>query len=158
LNSALYEIASFMVMRESTVWRWSHIRPHSDTIIVGCDLKIAVRRPPDIGGIVLNFFNLLVYSKYFKHPALYACGQMTATEKTFIPASQFPRIYVTTRVSLAIYASSLALAFYAGSILPLLYIGLPNIFGSWLMSIYGLPQHAGLAENVLDHHLNCRTV
>lgn len=30
LNTALYEIASFMVMRESTVWRWSHTRHHSD--------------------------------------------------------------------------------------------------------------------------------
>ena len=37
MNNALYEIASFMVMRESTVWRWSHTRHHSDTIIVGRD-------------------------------------------------------------------------------------------------------------------------
>src|SRR5678815_378682 len=35
MNNALYEIASFMVMRESSVWRWSHTRHHSDTIIVG---------------------------------------------------------------------------------------------------------------------------
>ena len=48
LNNALYEIASFMVMRESTVWRWSHTRHHSDTIIVGRDPEIAVPRPPDI--------------------------------------------------------------------------------------------------------------
>ena len=27
MNNALYEIASFMVMRESTVWRWSHTPP-----------------------------------------------------------------------------------------------------------------------------------
>ncbi|MCU0749107.1 MAG: fatty acid desaturase, partial [Akkermansiaceae bacterium] len=35
MNSLLYEVASFMVMRESVVWRWSHNRHHSDTIIVG---------------------------------------------------------------------------------------------------------------------------
>jgi fatty acid desaturase len=35
MNSMVYEIASFMVMRESVVWRWSHNRHHSDTIIVG---------------------------------------------------------------------------------------------------------------------------
>src|SRR5471032_1848775 len=39
MNNALYEIASFMVMRESTVWRWSHTRHHSDTIIVDSDRK-----------------------------------------------------------------------------------------------------------------------
>ena len=35
LNNFLYEVASFMVLRESVVWRWSHTRHHSDTIIVG---------------------------------------------------------------------------------------------------------------------------
>jgi Na+-transporting NADH:ubiquinone oxidoreductase subunit F len=44
------------------------------------------------------------------------------------------------------------------SLLPLMYIGLPTILGGWLMPIYGLTQHAGLQENVLDHRLNCRTV
>ena len=39
-----------------------------------------------------------------------------------------------------------------------LHILLPNFFGPWLMVTYGLTQHAGLAENVLDHRLNCRTV
>ncbi|MCK5704197.1 MAG: NADH:ubiquinone reductase (Na(+)-transporting) subunit F, partial [Cyclobacteriaceae bacterium] len=29
---------------------------------------------------------------------------------------------------------------------------------TWLMLVYGTTQHAGLAENVLDHRLNCRTV
>ena len=37
-------------------------------------------------------------------------------------------------------------------------MGLTNVFGSWLVTVYGLTQHAGLAENVLDHRLNCRTV
>ena len=45
MNNALYEIASFMVLRESTRWRWSHTRHHSDTIIVGRDPEIAVPRP-----------------------------------------------------------------------------------------------------------------
>ena len=48
MNNALYEIASFMVNRESTRWRWSHARHHSDTIIVGRDPEIAVPRPPSI--------------------------------------------------------------------------------------------------------------
>jgi hypothetical protein len=50
------------------------------------------------------------------------------------------------------------MAIYLGSILPLMLIGLPNFYGAWLMVVYGLTQHAGLAENVLDHRLNCRTV
>ena len=51
-----------------------------------------------------------------------------------------------------------ALAVWQRSLLPLMFIGLPALYGSWLMPIYGYTQHAGLAENVLDHRLNCRTV
>ena len=39
-----------------------------------------------------------------------------------------------------------------------MFIGLPAFYGTWLMVIYGQTQHAGLAENVLDHRLNSRTV
>src|SRR6185503_9133332 len=32
LNDVIYQIASFMIMREPTIWRWSHARHHTDTI------------------------------------------------------------------------------------------------------------------------------
>ena len=158
MNNALYEVASWMVMRESTVWRWSHARHHSDTIVVGRDPEIAVPRPPDIVGIIFSLFNLSVYPKYWKHTIIHAIGRMTATEKTFIPESEFTKVYFKARISLAIYLGVVALALATGSILPLLFFGLANLFGSWLMVLYGLTQHTGLAENVLDHRLNTRTV
>ena len=40
------EIATFMIMRNSATWRWSHARHHTDTYIVGRDPEIAVMRPP----------------------------------------------------------------------------------------------------------------
>jgi fatty acid desaturase len=42
--------------------------------------------------------------------------------------------------------------------LPLLYIGLPSLYGGWLVHYLALTQHAGLAEDVLDHRLNSRTI
>jgi Na+-transporting NADH:ubiquinone oxidoreductase subunit F len=158
MNNALYEIASFMVMRESTVWRWSHTRHHSDTIIVGRDREIAVPRPPKIRELVLGLFNLPAYRRYFRHLVLHAFGRMTEEEKTYIPEKAFAKIHRQARVCLSIYAAVLVLSISMGSVLPLMLIGLSNLFGSWLMNIYGLTQHAGLAENVLDHRLNCRTV
>jgi Na+-transporting NADH:ubiquinone oxidoreductase subunit F len=158
MNNVLYEIASFMVMRESTVWRWSHTRHHSDTIIVGRDPEIAVPRPPDIPGIIRNFLNIGVYPVYFRQIIMHCFGKMNADEKTFIPESEFPKIYIRARIYVAIYATTIGLAIYTKSILPLLLVGLTNLFGSWLILVYGLTQHAGLAENVLDHRLNCRTV
>src|SRR5215468_6133790 len=74
MNNLLYEIASFMVMRESTVWRWSHTRHHSDTIIVGRDPEIAVPRPADIPRVIGSFFNLGVYPVYFRRIILHSLG------------------------------------------------------------------------------------
>ena len=44
------------------------------------------------------------------------------------------------------------------SILPLLYVGLPSLYGGWLYLFFGLTQHAGMPENVTDHRRNSRTV
>jgi Na+-transporting NADH:ubiquinone oxidoreductase subunit F len=158
MNNALYEIASFMVMRESVVWRWSHTRHHSDTIIVGRDPEIVVPRPPDIGGLIRGFFNLGVYPNYFRRIALHSIGRMAEDEKTFIPEMEYVKVYRRARAYLAIYLGVIAVCCLTGNILPLLLVGGVNFFGAWLMPIYGLTQHAGMAENVLDHRLNCRTV
>ena len=158
MNNALYEIASFMVMRESTIWRWSHTRHHSDTIIVGRDPEIAVPRPPDLRALALSFFGIATYRTYFTRIVLHSLGRMTPDERTFVPESEFPKVHMKARIYLAIYAAVIGLAIYTHSLLPLFYVGLSNLFGSWLMVIYGYTQHAGLAENVLDHRLNCRTV
>ena len=37
-------------------------------------------------------------------------------------------------------------------------IGLPRLYGAWHMVLTGLLQHVGLADNVIDHRLNTRTV
>jgi MocE subfamily Rieske [2Fe-2S] domain protein len=106
----------------------------------------------------MSFFNLVGYPKYFRHIVQHSFGRMTAEEKTYIPESEFPKVYRRARICLAIYAIVIGLAIRSDSILPLLLVGLTNLFGSWLVVTYGLTQHAGLAENVLDHRLNCRTV
>jgi MocE subfamily Rieske [2Fe-2S] domain protein len=158
MNDALYEIASFLVMRESTIWRWSHTRHHSDTIIVGRDPEIAVPRPPSWWHLAAACANLRTYPRYFTRLCIHATGRMCDDERTFVPASEFPAVYRRARIHLAIHLAVAGLAVHAGSILPLMYVGLPNLYGAWLMVVYGLTQHAGLAEDVLDHRRNCRTV
>jgi fatty acid desaturase/NAD(P)H-flavin reductase/nitrite reductase/ring-hydroxylating ferredoxin subunit len=158
MNDALYEIASFMVMRESVFWRWSHIRHHSDTLVVGRDPEIAVPRPPRIWQIVASLFGLPGYPAYFRAVARHAIGQVNALDREIVPESEFPGLFVRARIYLAIYAAVVLLALSMRSGLPLLLIGLTNLFGTWLMVVYSDTQHAGLPENVLDHRLNCRTV
>jgi len=158
LNSVLYEIASFMVMRESTIWRWSHTRHHSDTIIVGRDPEIQVPRPPDLVELGKKFFGLGNFPRYWISIVRHSFGVMSMPEKEFVPESEYSCVFIRARMYVAIYALVLGAAAYYRTILPLLFIGLPNLYGAWLMNVYSLTQHAGLAENVLDHRLNCRTV
>ena len=39
-----------------------------------------------------------------------------------------------------------------------MYVGLPSLYGAWHYVLTALMQHLGLAEDVLDHRLNARTV
>jgi MocE subfamily Rieske [2Fe-2S] domain protein len=158
MNIALYEIASFMVMRESVVWRWSHNRHHSDTIIVGRDPEIQIPRPPNLRTLILSLWAIPGYQAYFPSLFRHALGRMTDAERTFIPASEFPKVYRNARICLGIYAAVIASAVLLKSWIPIFLFVLPQVFGTWLMIIHNTTQHAGLAENVLDHRLNCRTV
>ena len=158
MNDAVYYIASFMVLREATAWRWSHARHHTDTIIVGRDLEIAVPRPPNIPALCLKLFALPSGLRELAKIARHCLGRLNAMEKDYIPAPEQHKVVWEARVYVAIYAATLTCAIVTQSILPLMFIGLPSFYGAWLMVVFGLTQHAGLAEDVLDHRLNCRTV
>jgi MocE subfamily Rieske [2Fe-2S] domain protein len=158
MNNVLYEIASFMVLRQSNVWRWSHTRHHSDTIIRGRDPEISVPRPPKIAKILLAFVGLKGGIPEFKRLLLHASGRMDSQAATYVPENEYGRVFVVARIYLAIYSVVIGLSIYFNAILPLMYIGLPTLLGSWLMPFYTLTQHTGLQENVLDHRLNSRTV
>jgi Na+-transporting NADH:ubiquinone oxidoreductase subunit F len=158
MNNALYEIASFMVLRESVPWRWSHVRHHSDTLVVGRDPEIAVQRPTNIFKLILNFFNINALRMYVSNLLLHCTGRLNPEEKTYIPETEYGKVFTRARVHVLIYAGVIGLSIYTQSILPLMFIGLSSLYGAWLMVVYGYTQHAGLAENVLDHRLNCRTV
>lgn len=158
LNDVVYQIASFMVMREPTVRRWSHARHHTDTLIVGRDPEIVATRPPQVAKLLANVFGIVDAAVAFGHMVRHAAGRLNKEEMTFVPAHEWHKIYLTARTWLAIYGGVILACFATASVLPAMFIGLPFIYGAWLGIIFGLTQHAGLAEDVLDHRLNSRTV
>ena len=159
MNDVVYQVACFMIMREPTIWRWSHTRHHTDTIIVGRDPEIAVPRPPNLFFVVTNFIALRATVTAVRKMVLHAAGRLTAEERTFVPETEQAKVYGVARIWLAIHAAAIGSALYFGSWLPVMYVGvLPTMYGAWLHVVFGLTQHAGLAEDVLDHRLNSRTV
>ena len=159
MNDIIYQIACFMIMREPTVWRWSHTRHHTDTLIVGRDPEIGMMRPPRVLRVIGVFFAIPQTRKSIEKIVLHATGKLTADEATFIPTTETYKVVLVARIWLVIHAAVIALALYLGSWLPVLLIGpLPAMYGAWEAVLTGLTQHAGMAEDVLDHRLNCRTV
>lgn len=158
MNEWLYQLACFMILREPVVWRWSHSRHHTDTIVVGRDPEIAAPRPPDLLGILANVFALKSSWIAVKKLVLHARGQLTPEEASFIPESEQHKVYGTARVWLMIFGAVILACIASGSWLPAMLIGLPTLYGGSLVIFFGLTQHAGLAEDVLDHRLNSRTV
>jgi fatty acid desaturase len=158
IDSAVYNLASFCMMREPTVWRWQHTRHHTDTLIVGRDPEIMVMRPARLARILLNFFGLIDVPTSLRAMVIHASGRLTGEEATFVPETERPKVYRTARLWVAIYAVTIAAAFVFTSWLPIVLIGGPRVYGTFMHVIYGLTQHAGMGENVLDHRLNTRTI
>ena len=158
MNTAVYEIASFCMIRNSATWRWSHARHHTDTVIVGRDPEIAVMRPPIFIKVIANFFGLLDAASGLTRMVYNALGKVHPEEGTFIPAQEQYKVIRFARISVAIYGVTIGLAVWTASILPLMVIGLPRLYGAWHHVMTGLLQHGGLADNVTDHRLNSRTV
>ncbi len=158
MNDAVYVLASFMVMRNPTSWRWSHARHHTDTIIVGRDPEIALMRPPNLARKSLAFIGIPDVFEQFWILARNAAGRFSADERDYIPESERPKAIRWARVFVAIHLAAVAGALATGSLLPLMLIGGPRIYGCWHMVMTGLLQHGGLAENVLDHRLNSRSL
>jgi fatty acid desaturase len=146
------------VMRNPVTWRWSHARHHTDTYIVGRDAEIVWMRPPKTLMAALALFDVIGVFRSLRALARNAAGNLSPDERNFIPTSEWPKAVAAARIHMAIYAVTIVAAVATRSWLPLMLIGLPRIYGSWHMVMCGHLQHAGLADNVLDHRLNSRTV
>ena len=157
-NTVVYNLASFMVLREPVSWRWSHARHHDDTIIVGRDAEIAVPRGTSLLKLAPELFNLQSGPKELRKLALLCVGTVPAQEREYLPESEYPKACRSARVFVVILVMTIGWSVATGSLRPLMFIGLPTFYGRWLLLVFGLTQHAGLAEDVLDHRLNSRTI
>lgn len=159
MNNTVYYLASFMVIREPKVWKWSHARHHTDTIVVGRDYEIMGHRPTRVMKHAFAMFGLPQTWGTLKSLTRHSFGRLSADERDFIPASEHLSVYRTARIMLLLYVVCISLAILMNSWYLAMVIGpLPALSGVWLAYVFGLTQHAGLAENVLDHRQNCRTI
>ena len=158
MNDALYQVASFMMIRNPVRWKWSHARHHSDTIIVGRDPEIVAKRPPSFFSLLLGFTGIEDTLSGLKLMFINAFGKLESEEADFIPDSEVSKVITVARVWTGIYVVVVGLSVSLSSWIPLMLVGLPRMYGAWHHVLTGITQHAGLAENETDHRLNSRTV
>ncbi|SLN62030.1 Fatty acid desaturase [Roseisalinus antarcticus] len=157
LNAILFEISSFLAMRNPVVSRWSHTRHHTDTYIVGLDPEQVYHRPPDIARQIIAFAGLIEFPTSLYDMLRHASGHLSDEEKVFVPEMERPLVQRTAIVWTLILAGVVIACFATGSVVPALLVGLPRIYGVWLIQALALTQHAGLLDDVLDHRLDSRT-
>jgi Na+-transporting NADH:ubiquinone oxidoreductase subunit F len=157
-NDVMYNVASFMLLREPTLWRWSHFRHHSDTIVVGRDAEIGFPRPTPRWKVIVAYLNLIKGPQMVWVTAQHAVGRIDGTTRELVPEEDFRRLKWEARAFFVVLLVVITWAIASGSIVPLLFVGLPSFYGAWLVVFFGITQHAGLREDVLDHRLNTRTV
>ncbi|WP_424942120.1 fatty acid desaturase [Aliiroseovarius crassostreae] len=158
LNDVFYQLASFMSLRNPHVWRWSHTRHHSETVVVGRDPEIAFPRPPSLWQWALNLIYVPTLVGELQKMVRISFGSLTEAEKSYTPEIDRGKAVWASRAQLAILLATVGLSLSLQSWLPLMLIGLPTFYGSWLHHLMATTQHAGLAEDLPDHRLNSRTV
>ena len=117
-----------MIMRNSATWRWSHARHHTDTYIVGRDPEIAVMRPPELAKLIAE---LLRHHRRARRSCPACCRNAAVRpdagrDDLRARKANGPRSSASRSIYVAIYAATIALAVWMGSILPLMVIGLPR--------------------------------
>lgn len=158
LNTAFYQLTAFLALHEPVFWRWSHVRHHTDTVIVGNDREIAFPRPVRLLGLFADFFFLKSGTIEVLRTIRHAFGSVSKATRSFVPASEIGKLVCSSQIYTLIFAGTVTWCIAIGSILPALFIVLPRFYGAVLTQVFNITQHAGLAEDVLDHRENTRTV
>lgn len=158
INDVVYYVASFMVFREPESWRWSHARHHSDTIVVGRDNEISFKRNVPFFRYLLEMVGIMGVPSEFKKLLRNALGIFPTDQRDYQPAETLATSKWASRGYLVVMATVFALAIGLRSFEPLMYAVLPSFYGRFYMVVLGITQHAGLAEDVIDHRLNTRTI
>ena len=147
-----------MTIREAYLWRWSHARHHTNTIVVGYDPEIQVQRPADLIKIGLDFLDIRGGPAEIWKIVKHAFGNLDEGVKSFVPESEQPKMILSSRIYVGIVLAFAIWAISIESFLPLMFVWLPRFYGGWLHQLLGLTQHAGLGEDTRDHRENTRTV
>ena len=166
LNECFYYLTSFMFNYEPIRWRWSHFHHHTYTLHTKehYDHEIQVTKPTDLlwlfiyhlplGNLFFYKSNVAFHLETIKH----ALGIKTQVVKDCVPPKEYSKLGISARIFVLFWILIISSSIYFTTWLPVLYLLLPFIYGSTLIHSVHFVQHAGLANNVMDHRLTTRSL
>jgi fatty acid desaturase len=89
---------------------------------------------------------------------LHALGRPTRMARRVVTEAEWPALFWAARGALLLWLVPIALSVAMKSWLPVLLFGLPRFYGGALVWLFVVTQHAGMATDVTDHRLNCRSL
>ena len=120
-------------------------------------LRLTIPAPP-VSALIPNYLNLINGPKLLWLITQHSVGRMDAKTRELVPERDFHRVIWEARAYTTVLVGVIAWAIASGTVVPLLFVGLPSFYGAWLFMFFAITQHAGLKEDVLDHRLNICTV
>ncbi len=158
LNEAVHFITGMIVLKEPTYHRYMHARHHTHTIFVGQDPEIQLPRPTNFLHLALELFRLPHAAGFVTAALRHSVGSLSEQTRAWVPESEHKHLIWGARAQVALVLAIAVACVVYGTWLPLLFVGLPRIYGATLQTLCSFTQHAGLEQDVKDHRLNTRTV
>ena len=157
LNEIVYHISCFMGDFEAYRWRWSHTFHHSNTYQTKDDYdhEIQITRPTELLAFFLNFIpfaDLLFPHKLLKYEIIkHSFRKFSPVIAITAPDSEKNKIVWNSRFYVFLWLVIIAYSFWIGSILPVIYILLPNYYGKPIQFFVNVTQHLGAPFDKKDH-------
>ena len=154
-NDAVYQIACFMMMREPGSGAGAI---HATTPIRSSSAATRKSSATSARVCLCSIFLAQISSAAFDRSFPHATGRLDGGGDDFRARDRAVES-VLCRADLGrIYAARDCRLPLVPSILPAMHIGLPTLYGGWFAAVFRPDAALGLAEDVLDHRLNSRTV
>jgi fatty acid desaturase len=157
INEFFYHVTSFMADFEGFRWRWSHTFHHSNTLQTKdeYDHEIQISRPTDLIAFFLNFIpfsDLLFPHRLIKFEVLkHSLGFYSSVIEISAPLREKKKILWNSRLYVFIWLGIIVFSVYFETILPILYLLLPNYYGKPIWFLINVTQHLGAALDKKDH-------
>jgi len=164
LNDIFQYILSIMTYRETEVMRWTHALHHSYTLQTKnpYDYEIQIPRPSNLFRFYMSLVPfgqmLWIHESLISQTIKCSIGFIPKSVKDAVPEKHIWKIVLNSRIQITFYSMVIIFSIIFQTILPILYILLPYFYGNTFLFLVGYTQHAGLALNVKDPRINCRTI